>query len=116
MTNRDTYLLAKIVFYCERVAATRQRFGDSLEAFAQDYAYQDACGMCIIQVGEFAGKLSDVVRDEIPEIPWPLIRAMRNVFAHDYGAMDVKRTWATITQDIPALAAACSRFLQTHPE
>ena len=71
--------------------------------------------MCIIQIGEFAGKLSDEARSEIFEIPWPLIRAMRNFFAHDYGAMDVKRTWATLNQDIPALAAACSRFLQAHP-
>lgn len=112
MNNKDEFLLEKIVMYCRQIDGTRELFGVVLEKFSESYVYQNACCMCIIQVGELAGKLSEEVRKEIPMIPWPAIREMRNMFAHDYGLMDVERTWATISEDIPELRRACEYYLE----
>ena len=109
--NRDTMILRKIITYCQQLEGTREMFGNSQEAFANSYIFQNACGMCVIQIGELAGKLSAGIQGEICQIPWPLIRGMRNAFAHDYAAMDIKRTWKTLTDDIPALQAACQKYL-----
>ena len=35
------------------------------------------------------------------------IKGMRNVFAHDYGAIDYDRVWDTVTEDIPILLEFC---------
>ena len=87
-------------------------FQDSLEAFAGNYVFQNACGMCIIQIGELAGRLSTSAQAAIPEIPWPLIKGMRNVFAHDYGHIMIQRTWETLHSDIPLLEQACEKALK----
>lgn len=111
MNSRDRYVLGKIVAYCEQIRGTCEALGNTEAAFAASYIFQNACGMCIIQIGEMAGRLSEEARGAIPQIPWTLIRGMRNTFAHDYGAMDVAMTWATIQSDIPMLRAACEAYL-----
>lgn len=110
--ERDIKLIQKIILYCRRVQEVRNRFGDSLEDFSEDYAYRDLCGMYILQIGELAGKLSDATQRGIPEIPWRLIRAMRNVLAHDYDAVDVDALWATVSEDLPTLRVSCEKYLK----
>lgn len=46
-------------------------------------------------------------------MPWHLIRAMRNWFAHDYYAMDINRIWETATKDISALREFCESVLNS---
>lgn len=111
MYARERQLLERIIQYCEQIAKTREFFGDDLAIFADNFVYQNACGMCIIQIGELANKISQETHVAIPSIPWPLIRGMRNMFAHDYGSMDVEQTWATIRDDIPVLKTICEHYL-----
>lgn len=40
-----------------------------------------------------------------PEIAWRDIYAMRNAISHEYGDIDVKELWETVTLDFPELAA-----------
>ncbi len=111
MNSRDERILKKIVTYCQQLKGTCDMFGNSEQAFADNYVFRNACCMCVIQIGELAGKLSEETRAGIPSIPWPAIRGMRNVFAHDYGSMDIGRTWQTMQNDIPVLQAACEGFM-----
>lgn len=111
MNSRDERILKKIVTYCEQLKGTCDMFGNSEQAFAESYVFRNACCMCVIQIGELAGKLSEETRTGIPNIPWTAIRGMRNVFAHDYGSMDIGRTWRTIQDDIPDLRMACEGFM-----
>ena len=36
---------------------------------------------------------------------------MRNMFAHDYGSMDIDRIWDTVVMDIPELENYCEEAL-----
>ena len=38
-----------------------------------------------------------------PEIPWPLVAGMRNVLAHDYGAVDLEKVYEVVTVHVPDL-------------
>jgi len=38
-----------------------------------------------------------------PEIPWKLMRGMRNVLAHQYFTTDADVLWRTATEDLPPL-------------
>lgn len=105
--KRDISVLSHIIEYCERIAAMKTRFGDSLQAFRNDPEYQLAASMCVLQIGELAKHLSREATESISSIPWSQIKGMRNFFAHNYGAMDVEQTWETIDKEIPVLHQTC---------
>lgn len=67
--------------------------------------------MCILQIGELAGHLSQEFRASHPGMPWNEIRGIRNVMAHAYGSISIQTTWEAIEQDMPALKAFCQAIL-----
>jgi uncharacterized protein with HEPN domain len=101
-----------MVSYCADIAEFMDRFGNSMEALESDKAYKDATAMCILQIGELAGHLSDNFRVAYPEMPWQAMKAMRNVAAHHYGRFDVKMLWGTITKNIPVLKQFCEDIIR----
>lgn len=69
--------------------------------------------MCVLQIGELAGKLTEDFRDATSdEIPWRAVRGLRNIVAHTYGKVDSNSLWETITGDIPELKAFCLRQVE----
>ena len=110
--DRNISITAKLVFYCEKIEQATQRFGNSLEAFQSDFDFRSVCAMYILQIGELARALAEEFRQKYDEVPWRLIRGMRNIFAHDYHHLDVEETWKTIETDIPALRMYCEAILQ----
>lgn len=107
--DRDRNILEHIVNYCDQIEETVKRFGDDYEVFATDSVYRNATALCILQIGELVGKLSDEFRAGHGEIPWRQIRAMRNIVAHNYGSVDAETSWEIITSDIPMLKEFCIR-------
>lgn len=46
-----------------------------------------------------------------PDIPWKYVRAMRNLFAHDYQSARLDMVWDTLTKDIPEFRAQLPELL-----
>ena len=109
--NRNLSVLEHIVSYCEQIEATIDRFGDSYSVFSEDPIYRNAAALCILQIGELVGKLTEDFRAAHPGVPWRQIKAMRNIVAHSYGTIDPEVTWEVMTEDIPALKSYCSNIL-----
>ena len=105
--NRDASILEHIVSYCGQIEQTILRFGDDDRIFAEDPIYRNASALCILQIGELVGKLTDEFRTAHPGVPWRQIKAMRNIVAHSYGSVDPETTWEIITEDIPKLKQYC---------
>jgi len=59
--------------------------------------------MCLIQIGELAGRVSEETVKNNPNIAWRAIKAMRNIHAHDYDNVDYSIVWASLENDIPEL-------------
>lgn len=110
---RDRLILQKIVLYCQRIADNLERYYHDFSAFEQDYLFQDACCMCVVQIGELVSQLSDDVKAQNKAIPWRIIKDTRNFYVHAYGAIDIPSVWDTLLHDIPALKTACEAIL-TH--
>ena len=55
-------------------------------------------------VGEAAGRLSQRLVAQRPDLPLAKARAMRNFIAHDYDDIDHKLVWDTIAASVPDLA------------
>lgn len=104
-------MLEKIILYCRRIADHVARYHCDGTAFAQDSLFQDACCMCVVQIGELVAQLSDGVKKENPAIPWRIIKDTRNFYVHAYGSIDIPSVWTTLLEDIPALQTSCEQIL-----
>ena len=115
---KDYNILKQIVRYCEKIKTTVERFGADFESFVCDPDYVDSVSMNILQIGELAGVLSsEYTTSTKSKMNWRAIKGMRNILAHDYGSMDMERTWYTATVDVPELKAYCEKELrQTNEE
>lgn len=75
----------------------------SQEAFVSDRRTYLAILHCIQVVGEAGWSLSDEIKKQRSEIPWPLIAGMRHRLVHDYGRIDPKRIYSVLRQGLPEL-------------
>ena len=72
--------------------------------------------MCILQIGELVGILSDDLKTENNDVAWKEIRGMRNVIVYDYGNVRLDVTWETVINDIPLLKEQCVKILADSDE
>jgi len=75
----------------------------SLDEFLADQILQAAVVRCVEVVGEAARQVSEATRERAPGIPWSRIIGMRNVLAHDYGAVDFERVYMVVREELPNL-------------
>jgi len=102
------------------------RVQDSLEAMAEIQSFtQDmdfgtfeidaktikAVLLDFIIIGEAVHSIPDDVRAAHPEVPWHLMRAMRNRLVHVYFSVDPNIVWDTIQNDLPPLVEPLKRLL-----
>lgn len=107
--DRNVSILEHIVSYSQQIEQTVERFGDDPVSFQNDPIYRNAAALCILQIGELVGKLTDEFREQHSAIPWRQIKAMRNIVAHSYGTVDPETSWEIITDDIPTLKSIAKR-------
>ena len=88
-SNRDLDVISHILRYCKQVETAHADFGCSKERFIQSTTYQNAVCMCILQIGELIGRLSEDFQEKHSDIPWHKICGMRNFVAHEYGKLDL---------------------------
>ena len=99
--NRD--ILLKMVNYCDRIQQNLERFDTSFQRFTEDFMFQDACCMCVVQIGELAAQLSDEMKAKNHSVPWRIIKDTRNI--------DLETVWNTLNEDIPMLKKQCENLL-----
>ena len=109
--TRDRIILQKIISYCQRIAANLERYHHDLSEFERDYLFQDACCMCVVQIGELVSQLSESAKQMNPAVPWRAIKDTRNFYVHAYGSIDIPSAWDTLVNDIPELESACEQLL-----
>lgn len=111
VTNRDRDIVEHVLRYCNQVETAHQDFGHSKDRFVESTTYQNAVSMCILQIGELVGRLTDDFKTANADIPWHKIRGMRNYVAHEYGSIDFEIVWFASTKSIPELKTFCETFL-----
>jgi uncharacterized protein with HEPN domain len=112
----DERILRRILFYCNEVEASISRYGDNVKTFEDDSDFYRSVSMCIMQVGEISKHLSVAFREETKDtIPWREIRGLRNLFAHDYDAMNAFDIFETAKTTIPTMKQFCESYLEEHP-
>ena len=112
MKNKDSLILKKILDYCSQVAEACQMFGNEYEKFVTCSVFQNACCMCILQIGELCKVVSEDLRTKEKQIPWKEWCGIRDIFAHQYSNLDYQSAWETIQSDLPELQNEVERILR----
>ena len=85
--------------------------GMDYETFKEDDKSIRAVEMNFIIIGEAANQIPDEIEEKYPDIPWTLMRAMRNRIVHVYFNVDEKLMWDTVQNDLPPLFTELEKLL-----
>jgi len=81
------------------------------ETFREDDRTIRAVEMNFIIIGEAASLIPDEITDQYSEIPWHLMRAMRNRIVHIYFQVDEKLMWDTVQNDLLPLVPVLKKLV-----
>lgn len=95
-----------------------QSFTSSMEfaEFQADVKTMKAVELDFIIIGEAANSIPQAIQAQHPNIPWTLMRAMRNRLVHIYFEVDAAIVWETSRNDLPSLIEPLQRLLNDNSE
>lgn len=73
------------------------------ERFVSGGLAQDAILRQLMVAGEAAFRISAMMKDRHPEIPWVKIVGFRHRIVHDYFGIDMDAVWKIATEEMPLL-------------
>ncbi len=112
MPPRDWQLRIRDIL--DSIATIQEYVGDmDEEAFKADRKTVDAVVRHFISIGEASSNIPAAISDLHPEIPWRLMRDMRNVVVHAYFGVRVDVLWGTVRDDLPPLVPGLQKLLST---
>ena len=85
--------------------------GTTPEQFATDAKTLKAVAADLMIIGEAANHIPDDVQDAHPDVPWLVMRAMRNRVVHVYFDVDPGILWDTVQHDLPKLVDPLKKLL-----
>lgn len=112
MKSKDVLILKKILEYCSQVTEACEMFGNEYNKFVKCSVFQNACCMCILQIGELCKVISEDLRLQEKRISWKAWCGIRDIFAHQYSNLDYQSAWDTIQSDLPELRSEVERLLK----
>ncbi len=87
--------------------------GQNYEQFLADTKTQDAVIRTLEILGEATKKLSPLLRERHPEIPWKSMAGIRDKLIHDYFGVNIDIVWQVARDQLPALAAQIEAALES---
>src|SRR5438876_230364 len=114
--------------HCVSPRSGRERIQDILDAVAEiqkfisglsraqflsDAKTLKAVVADLIIIGEAARHIPDDVIQAHPQIPWPLMRGMRNRVVHGYFQVDAAIVWDTCQSDLPSIIEPLRKVLES---
>lgn len=85
-----------------------------MEALSRDKRSQYAVIRAIEIIGEATTRIQNAAPEFVakhPEIPWGIMRGMRNKMIHEYSDIDLDIVFRTVEDDLPPLQQQIARLL-----
>jgi uncharacterized protein with HEPN domain len=105
--------LRKCSIIARKSKTISSQFEESIESLDLNPASKHGVAMCILQIGELAGHLTNDFKEAHHIMPWS---NMRNIAAHHYGKFSIQTLFETIKNDVPALKVFCEKIILKHKE
>jgi len=77
--------------------------GFDFPSFVADHKTNRATMYAIATVAEASHRVARETQARWPQVPWPMIWAMRNILMHEYGRMDLPTVFQVATIHMPTL-------------
>jgi uncharacterized protein with HEPN domain len=77
--------------------------GYDYDSWCNDEKTVDAVIRNIEIIGEASSYLPEEIQNQFSDIPWRLMRGIRNILIHEYFGVDLGILWKTINEDLPDL-------------
>ena len=87
----------------------------ALNAFLDDEEKRDAVTYRTSIMGEAARFVSDDIRGQMPELPWPRIVGLRHKIAHEYNSIDPAVVWRVAREYVPETVRVVQAYLDRTP-
>lgn len=84
------------------------------DTFSKDRKTQDAVVRNLEIVGEASSRLPEEFRNLHRDIPWALLRGLRNRIVHAYFGVDLQLVWEIIVDDLPTLKERIEKLIALH--
>lgn len=97
--------IAAIKGHVKRIDPSRQQEDDPL--------LHDALLFQFIVIGEAVKHLDSGTRESAPDIPWSDIAGLRDLIAHEYFRIDIRRVLDIVERDLPPLEEGIDRLLNS---
>ncbi len=110
---RDPAYLFDMVEAGEKISRFIQQ--KDCEDFLKDDLLKDAVERNLTVLGEAARKLSEIFKQEHPDIPWRRIIGLRNILIHEYEDIDYEEIWEIITIHLPILVPRLEQLMPPIP-
>lgn len=110
MSSRDSILRVQDILAAIKAIQSRTSTM-SLEEFESNETVIKAVLYDFIIIGEAAANISNELQSEYPDMPWRLMKDMRNVAAHEYFQVDLPTIWRTIENSLPSLITPLEAIL-----
>ena len=75
--------------------------GIDFDEWQQDEKTVDAVIRNIEVIGEASSHLPIEIQEQYKDIPWSMMKGIRNVVAHEYFGIDLEIVWKTVKEDLP---------------
>jgi uncharacterized protein with HEPN domain len=99
----DRGFIKKMLDYCDLISSDLSGLGGDFDSFMSDEKVQRLCSFSLIQIGEYARRISYDTRKRYSDVDWIGIISMRNVITHNYENIDARQMWNTVTEDVSEL-------------
>ena len=87
-------------------------FNKSFDDFKKDLLISSAVVRMFEIIGEASNNISDAVKSKYPDIPWRIMKDMRNFLIHQYFGIDSKTIWDTNQNDLPELKRSFNNLIK----
>ncbi|MFH1672762.1 MAG: DUF86 domain-containing protein [Pseudomonadota bacterium] len=82
-----------------------ERYTNSIDfaAWQNDEKTVDAVIRNLEVIGEASSNLPIEIQEQYEDVPWGMMKGIRNILAHEYFGIDLEIIWKTIKDDLPIL-------------
>ena len=99
----DERTAERLLYIDATLAEMRQLAARGRGAYDADIAVARACQYNVVRLAADLERLGESWLDAHPDVPWRLIKGMRNRIAHDYWTVDDDVVWAAVARYAPEL-------------
>lgn len=109
MSKRAASIVVKDILHCiDHIELYTRDL--SFEDFASNFMVKEACLYNIQIIGEAVGHIDEEIKATEKQIPWVLIKGMRNRLIHQYFGIDIPVVWNVIKEDLMPLKLELQRI------